>query len=68
MHAAWRYVRGGSLAAMTISRDDPFVRGEIGRAHRPAGVELIGADADFRAKPIFPAVGEACAGVDHDAG
>ena len=47
---------------------DPLVRREIGSAHRPAGVELVGADADLRAKAVFPAVGEAGAGVDDHAG
>src|SRR5689334_1226094 len=53
---------------MTGAGDDPLVGGEVVRAHRPAGVELVGADADFGAQAVLAAVGEARARVDHDAG
>src|SRR5437016_620920 len=53
---------------MPVARHHPLIGGQVGRAHGAAGVELVGADADFGAEAIFAAVGEAGAGVDHDAG
>ena len=51
---------------LTVTLDDPLRRRQLGQGHRPAGVQLLGADADLRAEAELPAVGEAGAGVDHD--
>src|SRR5688500_12771851 len=53
---------------MTVPRDDPLVGGEVARAHGAAGVELVGADADFGAQSVLASVGESCARIDHHAG
>ena len=42
---------------MAVAGDDPFIRGQIGRAHGAAGVELVGADPDLRAQPVLAAIG-----------
>ena len=42
-----------------------FVRGQLGQAHRAAGVQLLGRDADLRAEAELAAVGEPGRRVDH---
>src|SRR3954471_17698909 len=51
-----------------VAQDDPLEGREALDADRPAGVELVGADADLGAQPVFETVGKARAGVDHHAG
>jgi len=53
---------------VAVAGNHPLVSCEISCPHRSAGVEFVGADADFRAQAIFAAIGEAGAGVDEDAG
>ena len=48
--------------------DDVLVRSQLIEAHGAAGVEFAGADADFRAKTEFAAVGEAGRGVPVNGG
>src|SRR4051794_34573559 len=57
-----------SRPAVTVAGDDPLVGGQVVGAHRPAGVEFVGADADLGAQAVLAAVGEAGAGVDDDRG
>ena len=42
-----------------------LVRGQLGQAHRAAGVQLLGGDADLGAEAELAAVGEPGRGVDH---
>ena len=59
---------GRLLANLPLAGDLVLDRRQLGQAHRPAGVELLGADADLGAKAELEAVGEAGRGVDVDAG
>src|SRR5690606_27821389 len=55
----------GSLADVAVAGDHVLVGRQFAQAARPAGVELVGADADLRAEAEFEAVVEPRAGVDH---
>src|SRR4051812_2534779 len=60
--------RAASPSDVPVARHDPLVGGQVGGAHRAAGVKLIGADPDLSAQAIFAAIGEPGAGVDDHAG
>ena len=47
------------LTDMTIAKHDPFQRGQTLKADRSARMQLVRADADFGAKPVFEAIGKA---------
>src|SRR5882724_10878235 len=55
-------------AYFALAQNDPLEGREAFDAHRTACMEFIGADADLRAQAEFETIGEARAGVDHDAG
>ena len=50
---------------MPIANHDIFLRGQAFQSNRAAYVDLVGADADFRAQSVFKAIGETGGGVDH---
>ncbi len=53
---------------LAVAGDDVFVGGELGEAHRAAGVEFLGADAYFGAEAELGAVGEGGGDIHVDAG
>ena len=55
-----------SIPDLPASLDDPLVGGQVIDAHRTAGVQLIGRNADFAPHAVFAAVREPGAGIDHD--
>src|SRR3954470_2539406 len=54
-----------SAAHVAVAQHDPLLRGEAFEPNRPAGVELVGGDADLRPEAVFVAVGEARGGIHH---
>src|SRR5438105_4455219 len=50
-------VRSG--ADLARPEHDPLAAGQALEAHRTAGMQLVGGDADLRAEAVFVAVGEA---------
>jgi hypothetical protein len=58
----------GSGADLAVAFDHVLGRRELAEAHRAAGVELLGADADLGAEAELLAVDEAGRGVDEDGG
>src|SRR5688500_5061172 len=64
-----RAARGyGDLSNVPVPGDDPLVRRQIAGPHRPARVELVGADPDLRPESVLAAVRKARGRVDDDAG
>src|SRR3954471_5213513 len=61
-------LQGSSAADFAVSEDYPLEGRQALQAHRAARMELVGADADFRAQPVLEAIGEAGAGIHHHAG
>ena len=55
-------------AGVAIARHHVLRRGHLRQAHRPAGVQLLGGDADLGAEAELAAVGEPGRRVDHDRG
>ena len=53
---------------LPVARDDVFVGRQFGKAHRTAGVELLGRDSHLGAEAELAAVGEGRRDVDVDAG
>ena len=53
---------------VAVAGDDVLGRGHLGQPHRPAGVQLLRADADLGAEPELAAVGEPRRRVDEDGG
>ena len=51
-----------------MSEDNEFLAGEPFKSDRTPGMQLIGGDADFRAKPVFEPVSKAGGGIDQDGG
>jgi hypothetical protein len=47
-----------SVSDFALAQHHPFQRGQPLEAHRPAGVELVGADADLGAQAVLEAVGQ----------
>jgi len=61
--------RGSSVRCdLAVAFDQEFVGAELTEAHGAAGVEAVGADADFGAVAKFKAIGEARAGVPVNGG
>lgn len=58
----------GGSADVAVADDDVLGGGHLGQAHRAAGVQLLGADADLGAEAELSAVGEPRGGVDQDGG
>src|SRR5689334_20678153 len=58
--------RRGSASDLPRPAHEPLRARQLAEAHRTAGVELLGRDADLRAEAELAAVGEARGGVDHD--
>lgn len=54
-----------SGADLAFAEDDPLLAGEAFEAHRAAGVDLVGGNADLRTESILEAVGKAGRCVDH---
>src|ERR1041385_2315073 len=57
-----------SLSGLALPVDNPFVTSQLFQPAGPAGVEFVGADADFGAEAEFAAVVEPRAGIDHHGG
>jgi hypothetical protein len=55
-------------ASRAVAADAVLVAGEFAQAHRAAGVEFVGGDADLGAEAELAAVGEAVGDVVEDAG
>ena len=49
----------GLFPHLAIAIDEIFHAGHLLQPHRPAGMELLGADTDFRPKTKLEAIGEA---------
>src|ERR1700758_1604680 len=50
---------------LTVSPHNPFGRGQFRQPHRPAGMQLLGGDADLSTETELLAVGERRRRVDH---
>src|SRR6266511_5645200 len=62
-------LRWGSLTAgVAVARYHVLCAGQLGQAHRAAGVQLLRGDADLRTEPELAAVGEPRRRVDHHRG
>ena len=48
---------------MPLANDDPFVGRQFFQRHRPAGVQLLRADGNFRTQSQRAAIGKTGAGV-----
>ena len=57
-----------SALHFALAQQHVFERGQAFELDRAAGKELVGRDIDFIAQPVLEAIGEAGAGVHHDAG
>ena len=55
-----------SAADVSVTENDELQRGEPFQTNRAARMQLVGADADLGAEPVFEAVREAGRGIDHD--
>ncbi len=60
------HTKSNSLSNLAIAKYHVLVTGQFFQSARAAGVELIGADADFGPQAKFAAVVETCARIDHD--
>ncbi len=63
-----RLAEPGGVLDLSVACDAVLVGGEFAEAHGAAGVELVGADADFRSEAVFFSVAEAGGAVVVDAG
>src|SRR5579859_5346921 len=61
-------VEESSFPQLAVANDNELVAGQFLEAHRTAGVDFVGGNADLGAEPILAAVGEAGAGVPKHAG
>ena len=57
----------GLFPHLAIAIDEIFHAGHLLQPHRPAGMELLGADTDFRPKTKLEAIGEAGGSIDINA-
>src|SRR5688500_18841530 len=58
-------VAANLCAHVPVAQHDPLLRGEALEADRPAGLQLVGRDADFGTQPVLEAVGEAGRRIHH---
>src|SRR5271170_2730772 len=56
------------FSQLSVADDDKLVAGQFLQAHRAAGVEFVGGDADLGAEAVLTAIGKARAGVPEHTG